>query len=198
MGGGIMLRRLDLRVVLSGLVLAVAVAGCSIHASKDNNGQDKDVDIKTPLGSISVHKGEGDAKETGLALYPGAQLSKDHGDGGGSANVNISSSLFGLKVAAGKYHSDDSPDKVLGFYRKEMAKYGKVVDCTGGFAMTFHHHDQDSQVSCDDHDNSGHDYREELKVGTQNNQRIVAVRPSGSGSEFALVYVRARDDKSTM
>jgi hypothetical protein len=193
-----MRRQPDPRIVMGALVLVVALTGCSIHTSKDKKGEDKDVDIKTPFGAISVHTGEDDAKATGLALYPGAQLSKDHGDDKGSANVNISSPLFGIKVVAGKYRSDDSPDKVLSFYRKEMAKYGKVVDCTGGFSMTFHRHDQDSEVNCNDHDGSGHEYKEELKVGTENNQRIVAVRPRGPGSEFALVYVRARDEKNTM
>jgi hypothetical protein len=193
-----MKRKLDLGILTGLLVVTIAVAGCSIRSSKDSNGEDKDVDIKTPVGSISVHKGEADAKETGLALYPGAQLNKDRGDDDGGANVNISSPLFGIKVVAAKYKSDDSPEKVLGFYRKEMAKYGKVVGCNGGFAMSFHRHDRDSDVSCDDHEGSGHEYKEELKVGTENNQRIVAVRPSGSGSEFAVVYVRARDEKSTM
>ena len=64
--------------------------------------------------------------------------------------------------------------------------------------MAFHHHDKDAEVTCDDHSGSDHEYKEELKVGTENNQRIVAVKPSGKGSEFALVYVRAHDAKDTM
>jgi hypothetical protein len=80
---------------------------------------------------------------------------------------------------------------VLSFYRKEMGKYGKVVDCTGGFNMNFHHRDKDAEVTCDDHSGSHHEYNEELKVGTENNQRIVAIKPRNGGSEFTLVYVRA-------
>jgi len=139
---------------------------------------------------LSVREGQNDVRQTGLAAYPGARLKKDTGNDSHSANVNISSSLFGLKVVAMKFESDDAPDKVLTFYRKEMGKYGKVVDCTGGFNMNFHHHDKDAEVSCDNNDSS-HEYKEELKVGTENNQRVLAVKPSGSGSEFALVYVRA-------
>jgi hypothetical protein len=30
----------------------------------------------------------------------------------------------------------------------------------------------------------------ELKVGTKQNQHIVAIEPEGSGSKFSLVYVR--------
>ncbi len=101
-------------------------------------------------------------------------------------------------MVALKYESNDSPDKVLNFYRKEMARYGKVVDCTGGFNLVFHHREDNSEVTCDDRGGSGHEYNEELKVGTEHNQRIVAVRPSGKGSEFALVYVRAWDEKTTM
>lgn len=177
------------------LLSLVLLGGCKITAEKDSQGHDKNVDIRTPLGSISVHEGETDPNATGLTAYPGAQLRTDrHGEGG--ANVNVSSSLFGVKVAVLKYHSDDSPDKVLAFYRQDMAKYGKVLDCTGGFAMHYHRYDQDAEVTCDGH--GGHEYQEELKVGTQNNQRVVAIRPSGGGSEFALIYVRAWDDKTSM
>ncbi|HEY6305187.1 MAG TPA: hypothetical protein VI488_01860 [Candidatus Angelobacter sp.] len=191
--------RPDFRILASAFLAMIALSGCSIYSSRDHRtGQDKDVDIRTPLGSISVHTGESDPKATGLSLYPGAQVKKDIADRDSSANVNISSSFFGVKVVALKYQSNDSPDKVLGFYRKEMARYGKVVDCTGGFTLGFHHHDDDSEVTCDDRNGSGHEYSEELKVGTQKNQRIVAIRPNGSGSEFALVYVRASDARNTM
>lgn len=191
--------RSGLLTLVAGCFALVALSGCSISTSRDSRtGQDKDVDIRTPLGSISVHKGESDPMATGLALYPGAQLRKDLGGDESGANVNISSSFFGVKVVALKYQSSDSPDKVLSFYRKEMAKYGKVVDCTGGFTFRYRHHDKDSEVTCDDHNGHGHEYSEELKVGTENNQRIVAIRPSGNGSEFALVYVRAKDEQTTM
>ncbi|HMF89159.1 MAG TPA: hypothetical protein VKL40_00840 [Candidatus Angelobacter sp.] len=190
-------RRMIHITLCMGLAL-VALNGCSVSTHHDSaSGQDKDVDIKTPLGSLSVHKGATDPKDTGLALYPGAQLKKDM-DGEGGANVNISSSFFGVKVVALKYQSNDAPEKILAFYRKDMAKYGKVLDCGGGFSMNYHRRDKDEEVTCDRDHGSGHDYSQELKVGTENNQRIVAIKPSGSGSEFALVYVRAWDDKSTL
>lgn len=184
--------------LLSACLTIGGLAGCTVSTSKDaRTGKDKDVDIRTPLGSLSVHKGASDLKDTGLAAYPGAQLKNDLDDQNGGANVNISSPFFGMKVVALKYQSNDAPDKILNFYRKDMAKYGNVVACTGGFNMSFHHRDRDSEVTCDNH-GGDHSYREELKVGTENNQRIVAVKPSGNGSQFAVVYVRAWDDKSTM
>ena len=173
-------------------ILCLALVGCSVTTHDKGNGKKDDVDIKTPFGSLSVKEGASDIKDTGLSPYPGARIAKDDDDEHHhSANVNISSSLFGLKVVALKYESDDPSDKVLSFYRKEMGKYGKVIDCTGGFNMNFHHRDKDAEVTCDDHRGSEHGYKEELKVGTENNQRVVAIKPKNAGSEFTLVYVRA-------
>jgi hypothetical protein len=38
----------------------------------------------------------------------------------------------------------------------------------------------------------------ELKVGTTDRQHIVSVKPSGGGSEFALVYVQTRGKGDSM
>jgi hypothetical protein len=186
--------KLALPIVLS----LFAIAGCSVTTHDKGNGKKDDVDIRTPFGSLSVKEGATDIKDTGLAPYPGARATKDDDDDRHhSANVNISSSLFGLKVVTLKFQSDDPSDKVLAFYRKDMGKYGKVVECTGGFSMHFHHHDKDAEVTCDGHNGPGQEYNEELKVGTENNQRILAIKPRGNGSEFTLVYVRAWDRNDT-
>lgn len=183
----------------SAALLSVSLlSGCSISTHDKNGKEGKDVDIRSPLGSLSVRTGATDPKETGLGLYPGAQPKPSTDNEESSANVNISSSLFGMKLAVLKYQTSDPPDKVLSFYRKDMSRYGKVLDCTGGFNMSFHRHDKDSEVTCDDHGGRSHGYKQELKVGTENNQRIVAVKPSGNGTEFVMVYVRAHDDKDTM
>jgi hypothetical protein len=185
------MKSIHFRTILPGFLCVISLAGCSITTHDKGNGKKDDVDIRTPFGSLSVKEDATNVKDTGLSPYPGARPAKENDEKHHSANVNISSSLFGLKVVALKYESDDASDKVLAFYRKEMGKYGKVVDCTGGFKMNFHHRDKDAEVSCDDHDGSSHEYKEQLKVGTENNQRILAIQPRGSGSEFSLVYVRA-------
>jgi hypothetical protein len=173
-----------------------AFGGCSISTEEGEKGKKHDVDIHTPFGSLSVREGSTDVKDTGLALYPGAQIKKDSDDESRSANVEITSSLFGVKVVALKFESNDAPDKVLAFYRNELGKYGNVVECTGGFDGS-HRHEGNAPVGCDA-TGSGHGYREELKVGTENKQRIVAIKPSGNGSEFALVYFRSSEGKETL
>ncbi|HEX2329402.1 MAG TPA: hypothetical protein VHN74_11825 [Candidatus Angelobacter sp.] len=186
---------------LTGIAIVSAcilVAGCSVSTRGGDPNHPKDVEIKTPLGDLSVHKGNLDPKAAGLSEYPGAQPKKSSDmDGDANANVNISSSMFGMKLVVLKYQTNDSPEKVLGFYKKDLGKYGNVLDCTGGFNMTFHKRDKDSDVSCQG-GSSKEGYTRELKVGTENNQRIVAVKPAGNGTEFVMVYVRARDEKETM
>jgi hypothetical protein len=179
--------------------LLVLLAGCRVSADKSvsKNGESKDVDIRTPLGSIHVHKGVQDAKATGLTLYPGARPMEDGDDSHHSANVDIASSLFGLKVVVAKFESDDPPEKILDFYRKDMAKLGRVIDCpSSGVNLKFRRFEKDVEVSCDFQNPAGD--RNQLKVGTENNQRVVVVDPSGKGSQFKLIYVRAWDDTDTI
>ena len=181
-----------------GLLCMLTLAGCSIHASKSSDDKNKDVDIRSPFGSVSVHEGSNaDAKDSGLPVYPGARPTKGHGDDDDNANVNVSGFWGGVKVVVHKFETDDSPDKVLDFYQKPMGKFGKVIQCSGGWNRGYHHHDGNAPVTCDD---SGHDYEKELKVGTENNQHVVVVKPRGKGSEFVLVYVRVQDndDKDTI
>jgi hypothetical protein len=188
------------------LVLAAVgvMAGCTVSTSHrdghDGGGKNKDVDIRTPFGSLSVHEGAMEAKDTGLSAYPGAQIKKSpvH-DEDSSANVNISSSLFGMKLIVLKYETKDSQDKVLDFYRKDLSKYGKVVDCKGNFAMVFNPTgNSEREVSCARQGNGDGEYRQELKVGTESNQRVVGIKPVADGTEFALVYVRTRNEKDTL
>src|SRR5215469_1792332 len=175
-----------------GFIGAFALAGCSVHVSKNSDGSDKNVDVRTPFGSVSVHADDTDTKDLGLPLYPGAHpASRRHGDDN-SANVDVSTPWAGVKVIARKFETDDAPDKVLDFYQKPMGKYGNVIQCNGGGSdFNYHHHGKNAPVSCD---SSGSDSEKELKVGTEYNQHVVEVKPHGKGAEFTLVYVRAHED----
>jgi hypothetical protein len=130
----------QLVIGFAGLLVLI---GCSVHTSerRDANGKSEDVDIHTPVGSISVRENSTDAKDAGLQLYPGARPKSDSSDNKHSADVNISSSVFGVKVVAREYQSDDSPDKILAYYHKQLDKYGSVIQCSGhsndgGFSLS--------------------------------------------------------------
>ena len=172
--------------------LAVALllmSACSINVKKEKNGQDKQVDISTPVGGIHVSKGV-NPEDVGVAVYPGAALKEKDSGEGKSANVNLSSFGYGLRVVALEYESKDSPDKVVAYYKDQLKKYGDVLVChTAGMNVNAGIRKNDGSshdLTCEG--DTGHNV--ELKVGTQENQHIVAVEPSGSGSNFSLVYVR--------
>ena len=161
---------------------------CSVNVKKAQNGEDKQVDIDTPVGGIHVSKGANVA-DVGLAVYPGARLKqKDSSGADKSANVNISSFGFQLKVVALEYESDDSPAKLVAFYRDQLQKYGHVLEChTSHLDLNLQHSDHGSnELTCEGSSGSN----VELKVGTKENQHIVAVQTEGQGSSFSLVYVR--------
>jgi hypothetical protein len=178
------------------LAILVVLPACSVNVKKGDNGQDKKVDIETPVGGIHVSNGA-DARDTGLAVYPGAR--EREGDGNGndkSANVNLSFGSYGLKVVALQYESDDPTKKVITFYADQLKRYGRVLEChshsSGGHVNV--HHSESNALSCED--DSGPVV--ELKVGTEDNQRIVRVEEQGKGSKFALVRVQMRSEKDTI
>src|ERR1700747_102835 len=90
--------------------VVLSLSACSVNVKKDNGGDDKNVDIKTPFTDIHVEK-NANARDTGLPVYPGARLKPTSGDEDNNANVNLSAFGFGLKVVVLKYESDDSPTK---------------------------------------------------------------------------------------
>jgi hypothetical protein len=163
---------------------------CSVNVKKEKNGDEKQVDIRTPMGGIHVSK-EADPQDIGIAIYPGARLKeKDDSGNDKSANVNISGFGYGIKVVALEYESNDAPSKVVAYYQDQLKKFGNVLVC--------HTTHLDVNTDLKDHDNGSHELTcegstgvdIELKVGTKENQHIVAVEPQGSGSSFSLVYVR--------
>ena len=180
------------------------LSGCNINVRKRGEGQDKKVDIETPVGGLHIRK-DADARDVGVPIYPGARRKeKDEGDNDNNASVNISSSLFGLRVAAIEYLSDDPPGKLIAYYKDQLKKYGDVLECHSdkphaGATMNPGADDskESKRLKCEG-DNTGK--TTELKAGTEQNQHIVSVRPqdSGHGSDFSLVYVQVRGEKETI
>lgn len=187
-----MISKLRAANALSILVALLLLPACSVNVKKDSEGEDKRVDIQTPVGGIHVSK-NADVSDIGLPVYPGARVRQKDDNEAKSANVNISSGLFGLKVVAVEYESGDSPDKIIAYYKDQMKKYGNVLECHtsehGGNVEIQHDKDDTSkELTCGS--DSGKNI--ELKVGTRDNQRIVAVEPKLKGCDFALVYVKTR------
>ena len=171
------------------------LAGCVI--SKTESGEGKKVDIQTPIGGLHVNT-DVDVKDIGITAYPGAQRRSGKDESG--AHVNISSPMFGLKVAAADFETDDPPEKVLAFYRNDLKKYGEVLECKGMGVDVTANPGESKELTCSgrERDRLGERDRTALKAGTSDRQHAVEVRPHGSGTRFALIYVQTRGKAESM
>jgi len=169
-------------VVLAGGLLA-GLCGCKVH--KQGEGANKQVDIDTPVGSLHVNT-QVDPKDTGLEVYPGATRAEDE-ERKHAANLSLDSALAGMKLVAIKYRSDDPPEKVLDFYRKQLKAYGEVSECHG--SVSFEH----GGMRC-----TGLRSETSLVAGTEDRHRIVYLKPEGKGCNFTLVYLQTRGEKGTL
>lgn len=179
------------------LVIALAAAAIPSLWGQQSESDSKSFDVRSSVGDLHVGK-DADAHKQGLPLYPGARLK--HEENNDPLNFGILTESFGMKLVVAKYESDDTPDKVVAYYRGKLRKYGKVLECHshehGGNVSV--HDDKDSQqdaakskeLKCDE--DSGP--VTELKVGTEDNQHVVAVETGdgNKGTNFALVYVYTR------
>lgn len=201
--GNVMFRRSVVTGLSLGALFAVlcVLPACSINVDKGKDKEDaKHVDIQSPVGDLHVSE-QADIRDAGLSVYPGAKPAPKgfNSDNEKSANVDLALPGFQLKVVAGEFLSDDAPDKIIAYYDKELQKFGKPIQCHGAYSrgghVETHGHDELSKpVTCDKTD-SGDGL--ELKVGTEGNQHVVAVKPNSKGTRFALVYVRMHTGKDT-
>jgi hypothetical protein len=134
------------------------------------------------------------AKEVGLPVYPGPKPHKDEKDDSGAVQMGIWGSSFGFKLAVMKMESNDAPEKIAEFYKKALAKYGTVLNCSDA-AQNANAKDKTGSskpLEC------GDDKPEKggllFKAGTKERQHIVGIQPNGQGTIFQLVYVEARGE----
>jgi hypothetical protein len=175
--------------VFAALLLLPARRAAAQNTNSDD--QDKNLDIQLHVGK------DADAQKVGLPLYPGARLKHDE-QNQNRANFALLTGAFGMKLVVANYDSGDAPSKVIAYYREQLKRYGRVLECrtkeSGGDVHANPHTEESKdskQLKCDG-DNAGNIV--ELKAGTEDNQHVVCVEPAetGKGSTFALVYVYAR------
>jgi hypothetical protein len=193
------------RTLATAMLLTLAtMAGCRIESNK--HGDNDNVKIATPFGGMSVKTNDAAVVDgMGLPPYPGAELVKKDKDNG-AADVNLSFGNFQLRVKAASYRTSDAPEQVAAFYRKALARYGDVIQCSsnkpvGTPTRTAEglgcDNDKENHISTNN-DVSG---KMELKAGSKVHQHIVAIDPEGAGTKFGLValdlpsHITLGDDK---
>lgn len=128
-------------------------------------------------------------KEVGLPIYPGARRHKDQGDSSSAFQMGAWGNDSGFKLVVVKLEVDAPPADVAAFYRKALAKYGKVLDCSQP-APAKEPKAKSKQLTCDnDHARPG-----ELvyQSGTREQKHVVGIQHEGPLTLFQLVYVEQR------
>ena len=169
--------------VLGGLALLVATAA---SAGAVRGTQDKD-------GAGVTFSKQATSKEVGLPVYTGAKPHKDEKEDSPSVQMGIWGSTFGFKLAVMKMESNDAPEKIAEFYKRALAKYGTVLNCSEPLQRPSTKDSNKLECGDDKPEKGGMLF----KAGTKEKQHLVGIQSNGQGTLFQLVYVEARgDDKN--
>jgi len=141
------------------------------------------------------------AAQIGLPDYPGATLAKETDDDS-TADLGFTLGDTHFRLLVAKYVIADSPDRVLAFYRKPLARYGEVLECNRGKPvgdLTVVHSgltcsgQKEGGLALTDHglSSDGH----ELRAGSPHQFRIVCIDESHrQPTHFWLVYIELPKD----
>jgi hypothetical protein len=178
------------RVLSSALFFVVLLAALPLAAQdqKDSNAQQSSSDND----SIGFNLGKNaSAKDVGLPIYPGARRHIDDANDSSALNMGLWGGSTGFKLFVLKMESTDAPEKVAAFYRKALAKYGTVLDCSNASAASAASDNKSSKkLTCEDEKPKPNEIS--LKAGTKEKQHAVGVEPNGNGSTFQLVYIETK------
>jgi hypothetical protein len=201
---------LQLSKTLSYLPFVLLVGAMVLPTHAQSNSDDKAFDVRSSVGDLHVGK-DADAGKAGLPLYPGARAKREEDND--PVNFGLLMENFGMKLIVAKYESDDGPEKITAFYRDKLKKYGKVLEC--------HAHDDDVHTDInsdddkdkDDDHSADHHSKElkcdgdntgpvtELKVGNDDDQHVVAIKPKDEQSHsttFVIVYMHSRGKRGEL
>jgi len=135
-------------------------------------------------GAGVIISGKASSSDVGLPFYPGSTPHKDDANDSQAARLGLWGGGSGFKLAVVKMDTADSPEKVAAFYKKALAKYGRVLDCTHAPAVSDSDKNSAALTCGDDKADPGGMV---FKSGTKEKQHIVGIKPNGQGTTYDLV-----------
>ena len=178
------------RTLRAALFFAVLLAALPLAAQdpKDSSAQQSSSDND----SIGFNLGKNaSAKDVGLPIYPGARRHKDDSNDSSALNMGLWGGSTGFKLFVLKMETTDAPEKVATFYRKALAKYGTVLDCSNASASTSADDEKNSKkLTCENEKPKPNEIS--LKAGSKEKQHAVGIEPNGTGTTFRLVHVETK------
>jgi hypothetical protein len=176
--------------------VAIILMG-TVSVTVPSFGQNSDFNLNVHANSHAT------AKDIGLPAYPGATPFKDKDSDSSAADLLFLLNSFHFSVKAASFVTTDSPEHVLEFYKKPLAKFGEVLECDHGKPMGSLTVTK-TGLTCGDR-KSGHmtvngsDSDHELRAGTPEQFWIVGVDGAENGkTKFglaALVLPKDEDRK---
>jgi hypothetical protein len=141
--------------------------------------------------------------DIGLPAYPGATPSRKHGDDKSAFDIGFSYGDTHFRMRGISYDSDDSPGRILDFYRKALGRYGDVLECDHGrpvgsltvtsSGLRCSDRKHGDHLNIDGHIDSSKDH--DLRAGSPDEFRIVGINESESQSaRFVIMYVKTPKD----
>ncbi len=186
--------------------LLLATCGCSIQVDPTKDGKEKSVKVQTPFGGVHVNTNDMAASDTGLPAYPGATPTASKAKDGKhdqNADIDIHFGGWQMRMKVLKYHTADSQDKVMAFYRKALGRYGDVIECRGdepvgtpavtrqGLGCKEEGHPHNDNV------NMQSDSGVMLKAGSHRHQHLMGIDKTDSdGTDFALIALDLPAEKA--
>jgi hypothetical protein len=142
------------------------------------------------------------ARSVGLPIMPGAmrRLEKNGDKEGSGVNFSAWAGVFGLKIVVLQLSSQETPSNVADYYRRELGRYGDVIDCSANASNPGPKkaaRDKDGNrltLDCSKDGGSSSDGEYVLKAGTPKNFRLVNVDPKNGQTNINLVRIEARGD----
>jgi hypothetical protein len=181
------LKRQSVVVFCAVLGVVVLISANPGRAGEDRGAQDKD-------GAGVTFSKQATPKDVGLPGYPGARPHKEENGDSPSVQMGLWGESFGFKLAVMKMESNDAPERIAEFYKKALAKYGTVLNCSDPSqkAGAKDKGGSSTKLECDDEKPEKGGLL--FKAGTKEKQHLVAIQPNGAGSLFQLLYLEARGD----
>jgi hypothetical protein len=165
------------------LVVTVGVSSTALFAQDQppSSNEKHEIVVETDSGRYGVGAEKLDPKQLGVAIYPGAKVDESE-NASSDASLSLDWGRDSTRLYLQNFVTSDSADKVLSFYRKQLSKYGAVLQCRNGKPVAA----VPSQLKCD----SDKDFNSiELKAGSEKKQHMVGVTPTAGGSQFEVVYL---------
>lgn len=182
------MRRQTLLRIGMGWLLALVAATVIAQTTQTKNGSK---DLSLELSNSATEN------NVGLPVYPGARPHEEGDDSSSSANIGASSGYSAFHLAVMSLETDAQPPAVESFYRKALAKYGKILECRNtSLKVKTNSGHTPKQLTCDDDQPKPGEL--ELKAGTREEQHIVTISQEGKLTTIQLIYLLQRgvdDDK---